>query len=108
MLQHREKKTRSTLVVKLLLFVAIFVFAVGFFLLREQEQTDKTKTNWQSGSFLRIGDVQVDYREGLVYLDAVREDYEQYYGSDIWKYAVDSHGNTIGTWLKQQVLDQDM
>lgn len=106
MSQHREKKKRSTIGVKLLLFVVIFVFAGGFFMLREQEQTDKSKTSWQNGSFLRIGDVQVDYREGLVYLDAVREDYEQYYGSDIWQYAVDSHGNTIGTWLKQQVLDQ--
>ena len=106
MSRNREKKKRSTILAKLLVFVVIFIFAALFFVVREQEQTDKEKTNWQSGSFLRIGDVQVDYREGLVYLDAVREEYEQYYGSDIWEYAVDSHGNTIGTWLKQQVLEQ--
>lgn len=105
-MSKREKKNRRTIWIKLLLFVVIFVFAGLYFVLREQEETDKNKTNWQNGSFLRIGDTQVDYREGMVYLDAVREDYEQYYGSDIWKYAVDSHGNTIGSWLKKQVLDQ--
>ena len=55
---------------------------------------------------LRIGDSQVDYREGMVYLNAVQEDYEQYYGSDIWKYAVDSQGNTMGEVIKEQTLQQ--
>ena len=55
---------------------------------------------------LRIGDTQVDYREGMIYLNAVREDYEQYYGSDIWKYAVDSRGNTMGELIKEQTLEQ--
>ena len=55
---------------------------------------------------LRIGDTQVDYREGMIYLNAVQEDYEQYYGSDIWKYAVDSQGNTMGELIKAQVLEQ--
>ena len=55
---------------------------------------------------LRIGDSQVDYREGMVYLRAVQEEYEQYYGSDIWMYAVDGKGNTVGELVKEQILDQ--
>lgn len=55
---------------------------------------------------LRIGDTQVDYREGMVYLNAVQQDYEQYYGSDIWKYAIDAQGNTMGEVIKEQTLEQ--
>lgn len=64
------------------------------------------KTVWNDGSMLRIGDLQVDYREGMVYLQAVQEEYEQYYGSDIWMYAVDGKGNTVGKLVKEQILEQ--
>lgn len=64
------------------------------------------KTVWNDGSMLRIGDSQVDYREGMVYLRAVQEEYEQYYGSDIWMYAIDGQGNTVGELVKEQVLEQ--
>lgn len=64
------------------------------------------KTVWNDGSMLRIGDSQVDYREGIVYLRAVQEEYEQYYGSNIWMYAVDGQGNTVGELVKEQILEQ--
>lgn len=63
-------------------------------------------TVWNDGSMLRIGDSQVDYREGMVYLWAMQEEYEQYYGSDIWMYAVDGRGNTVGELVKEQILEQ--
>lgn len=63
-------------------------------------------TVWREGSMLRIGDSQIDYREGMVYLQAIQEEYEQYYGSDIWMYAVDGMGNSLGDLVKQQVLEQ--
>lgn len=106
MSRGREKKKKSTFFARVLVFVVIFVFAGLFFVLREQEQTEKKKTEWQTGSFLRIGDTQVDYREGLVYLNAAAEDYEQYYGDEIWDYVVDAQGNTIADVLKEQVLEQ--
>lgn len=61
---------------------------------------------WKDGAMLRIGDVQVDYREGLVYLNAVQKDYEQYYGNDIWQYKVDTDGATVGEQIREQVLEQ--
>lgn len=91
----------------ILLLVAIVAGVVVWFLNREEVTEEKEKkTVWLEGSMLRIGDHQVDYREGMVYLDAVREDYETYYGSDIWKYAVDSQGNTMGEVIKNQTLEQ--
>lgn len=101
---RRTPKQKKSTFYKLLVFVVIFVAAGLFFIMQGQEETEETV--WQNGSFLRIGDTQVDVREGMIYLDAVRADYEQYYGSDIWKYAIDSEGNTVGTILKEQVLEQ--
>jgi len=80
------------------------VLAAVFFGRKNEDKEEETV--WQEGSMLRIGDTQVDYREGMIYLNAVQEDYEQYYGSDIWKYAVDSHGNTMGELIKDQTLEQ--
>ena len=106
MARRKGKKKKGTFFARLFVFLVIFVFAGLFFVMREQEETGKEKTNWQTGSFLRVGDTQVDYREGLVYLDAARADYEQYYGSDIWEYVVDDRGGTIAEALKEEVLEQ--
>ena len=100
----RRKKKNAKLWLKVVLFFVVFIAVIALFF-RGTEEKEK-KTVWQEGSMLRIDDTQVDYREGLIYLNAVQEEYEQYYGSDIWKYAVDSRGNTMGEIIKQQVLDQ--
>lgn len=99
----RRRNRRKSIWPKLLLFVVSLVLAAVFF--GRQEEKEK-ETVWQEGSMLRVGDTQVDYREGIVYLNAVQEDYEQYYGNDIWKYAVDSQGNTMGEVIKEQTLEQ--
>ena len=88
-----RKRKKNTFWWKVLLFILILI-AAAIFLGRSQEEKAK-ETVWQDGSMLRIGDLQVDAREGMVYLDAVQADYEQYYGSDIWNYVVDSQGNTM-------------
>lgn len=100
----RNRKKKSSIWPKILLFVLILVLAAVIFG-RKNEDKEK-KTVWLEGSMLRIGDTQVDCREGMVYLNAVQEDYEQYYGSDIWKYAIDSKGNTMGEVIKEQTLEQ--
>lgn len=102
-MNRRRKKKRRALP-KLLGFIIILVAAAVFFG-RSGEEKEK-ETVWLDGSMLRIGDSQVDYREGMVYLDAVQRDYEQYYGSDIWDYAVDAQGNTMGSVIKAQTLEQ--
>jgi len=102
MSRRRNKKSSPWL--KVLIFIVVLVLAAIFFGRRGEDKEEETV--WQEGSMLRIGDNQVDYREGMVYLNAVQEDYEQYYGSDIWKYAVDSQGNTMGEVIKEQTLEQ--
>ena len=100
----RRRKQKSSILPKILIFVLVLVLAAVIFGRKNEDKEEKTV--WQEGSMLRIGDTQVDYREGMIYLNAVQEDYEQYYGSDIWKYAVDSHGNTMGELIKDQTLEQ--
>lgn len=100
----RRRKQKSSVLPKILIFVLILVLAAVFFGRKNEDKEEETV--WQEGGMLRIGDTQVDYREGMIYLDAVQEDYEQYYGSDIWKYAVDSNGNTLGELIKDQTLEQ--
>lgn len=82
----------------LLIVAAGVLFSVMF-------QKDEA-SSWKDGAMLRIGTAQVDYREGLVYLNAVQQDYEQYYGNDIWQYEVDTDGATVGGQIREQVLDQ--
>ena len=103
--KRRKNKKKKMLWLNVLLFLTIFIVLAVVILGKDTEKKEQ-KTVWQEGSMLRIGDTQVDYREGLIYLNAVQEDYEQYYGGDIWKYAVDSQGNTMGELIKKQVLDQ--
>ena len=100
----RRRNKKSSVWPKIIIFVVILVLAAVIFG-RKGEDKEK-ETVWQEGSMLRIGDTQVDYREGLVYLDAVKADYEQYYGSDIWKYEIDANGNTMGQVIKDQTLEQ--
>lgn len=102
-MSRRRNKKRS-LWPKIVIFVVVLILSAIIFGRREEEKPEETK--WQEGSMLRIGDTQVDYREGMVYLNAVKEDYEQYYGSDIWKYAVDSQGKTMGEVIKERTLEQ--
>ena len=100
----RRRNKKSSVWPKIIIFVLILVLAAVIFGRRGEKKEEETV--WQEGSMLRIGNTQVDYREGMVYLNAVKEDYEQYYGSDIWKYAVDSQGNTMGEVIKDQTLEQ--
>ena len=102
--KNKKNKRNKKLLMKMVLFFVVFIGVIAIFS-RSTEEKEK-QTVWQEGSMLRIDDTQVDYREGLIYLNAVQEEYEQYYGNDIWKYSVDSTGNTMGSLIKQQVLEQ--
>ncbi|MBP3577313.1 MAG: SurA N-terminal domain-containing protein [Lachnospiraceae bacterium] len=100
----RRRNKKSSVWLKVIIFILVLVLAAVIFGRKGEEKPKETV--WQEGSMLRIGDTQVDYREGLVYLNAVQQEYEQYYGSEIWQYAVDAQGNTMGEVIKQQTLEQ--
>lgn len=100
---RRKKKKRGKLVL-LVLMAAVLVLAGGY--LRKHLPKNDKGTKWQEGCFLKVGDVQVDCREGMVYLDAAKSEYEKYYGEEIWDYPVDANGGTMGSLLKENVLEQ--
>ena len=100
----RRRNKKRPVWPKIIIFLVILVVAAIIFEPKEVKKEEETQ--WLEGSMLRIGDTQVDYREGMVYLNAVQKDYEQYYGSDIWKYAIDAQGNTMGEIIKEQTLEQ--
>ena len=64
------------------------------------------KNGWQEGSVVRIGEIQVDYREAMLYLQSTKEEYEAMYGKDIWQYELAEDGSTLGEWVKDQTLEQ--
>ena len=103
---NRRRNKKRSVWPKIVLFIVVLIVAALLFGRKDEIQKKEEKTQWQEGSMLRIGDTQVDYREGMVYLNAVQQDYEQYYGSDIWKYAIDADGNTMGEVIKEQTLEQ--
>ena len=103
---NRRRNKKRSVWPKMLLFIVVLIVAALLFGRKDVTQKKEEKTQWLEGSMLRIGDTQVDYREGMVYLNAVQQEYEQYYGSDIWKYAIDAQGNTMGEVIKEQTLDQ--
>ncbi len=88
------------------LFAILICFAVltGGCQLFPAEKKEEV-TGWTEGAMLKVGEQQIDYREGLVYLDATRKDYEQYYGTDIWNYRIKTNGDTLGITVKEQVLE---
>ena len=73
----RRRNKKSSPWWKVLIFIVVLVLAAVFLGRKGEEKEEETV--WQEGSMLRIGDTQVDYREGMIYLNAVQEDYEQYY-----------------------------
>ncbi len=66
----------------------------------------KKKSNSEENVMIRLGDTIVEKSEVMVYLDATRTDYEQYYGDAIWNYVIDYDGGTLADVVKDQVLEE--
>lgn len=90
---------KRSLVIGLVL-IALFISGCGI-----TNPFSPKETKWNSDAFMRVGDTQIDYHEALVYLDAARNDYEKYYGSDIWDFQVGTYGDTMEAKIKAQVLE---
>lgn len=79
---------------------------LAFTACRTGKHEEKTNTeNWPAGAMMKVGDTYVSSAEGLVYLDATRQEYEQYYGTDIWNYRIRTNGDTLGITVKESVLE---
>ncbi len=103
----RRRKSKKGFFAKLFVFLMVCLFTVLFIVMQGQDPAQmKHPTEWGDGTLLLVADKQVDYREGLVYMDAMQANYEQFYGEGIWEYVVDEHGSTLGEVLKSEVLHQ--
>jgi foldase protein PrsA len=53
-----------------------------------------------------IGDIRLYYNEAMVYLKSAQENYETQYGRNIWEADVFGNGETFGTMIKDEVINQ--
>jgi foldase protein PrsA len=68
--------------------------------LEEQEQAN-------AGELIAmIGDTRVYYNEAMVYLKSAQENYESDYGNNIWDVDILGNGETFGTMIKDEVMNQ--
>lgn len=55
---------------------------------------------------VQVGNIEVSYSEAMVYLRTAQGIYEKEFGNDVWSFDLHGDGTTIGTILKQEVLNQ--
>ena len=53
-----------------------------------------------------VGNIDVSYSEAMIYLRTAQQIYESEFGNDVWSYDLYGNGMTIGSILKQEVLNQ--
>lgn len=53
-----------------------------------------------------VGNIDVSYSEAMIYLRTAQRIYETEFGNEVWGFDVYGDGTTIGSVLKQEVLDQ--
>lgn len=73
---------------------------------KEQEDTE-TEEQSNSGELMAvIGDTRVYYNEAMVYLKAAQQKYETTYGKNIWNADILGNGETFGSMIKDEVVNQ--
>ncbi len=71
----------------------------------QEENSPEVQTN--SGELMiMIGDMRVYYNEAMVYLKSAQENYETEYGNDIWDADILGNGETFGSMIKEEVINQ--
>lgn len=53
-----------------------------------------------------VGNIDVSYSEAMIYLRTAQQIYETEFGNEVWSYDLYGDGTTVGSVLKQEVLDQ--
>ncbi len=72
--------------------------------IKEEEATEEPVN---AGELIAmIGDTRVYYNEAMVYLKSAQENYEADYGENIWDVDILGNGETFGTMIKDEVMNQ--
>jgi foldase protein PrsA len=70
---------------------------------KENEETGQAN----SGELMAmIGDIRLYYNEAMVYLKSAQSNYETQYGRNIWEADIFGNGETFGTMIKEEVINQ--
>lgn len=64
------------------------------------------RTEYMDESVVTIDGTGVGYREVMLYLESAKREYENAYGNDVWQYALEADGTTLGEWVKESTLEQ--
>jgi len=70
----------------------------------KEEAVDSTASNGKL--IVMIGDNRVYYNEIMVYLKSAQANYEAEYGAGIWEADILGDGETFGTMMKEEVINQ--
>ena len=65
-----------------------------------------TDSIWDQEPVVHLGDIEISYRELMIYLQSTRQEYEDQYGSEIWDYVLDEDGMTVWDFVKEMTLEQ--
>ncbi len=71
-----------------------------------KEENEATEQINSGELMAMIGDIRVYYNEAMVYLKSAQENYEAEYGNDIWEADILGNGETFGTMIKEEVINQ--
>lgn len=73
---------------------------------KPQTNTEESASIWDQAPVAVLGDIEISYRELMIYLQSTRQEYEEQYGSEVWDYALDSDGTTIWDFVREMTLEQ--
>ena len=84
------------------------VTELSYYVVDPKVQEEKKETGQaNSGELMAmIGDIRIYYNEAMVYLKSAQENYEREYGNDIWEADIFGNGETFGTMIKEEVMNQ--
>jgi foldase protein PrsA len=71
-----------------------------------QEENETTEQTNSGELMVMIGDTRIYYNEAMIYLKSAQENYETEYGGDIWAADILGNGETFGTMIKEEVINQ--
>jgi foldase protein PrsA len=82
------------------------VTEMSYYVVEKKEENNSEEPANAGELIAMIGDTRVYYNEAMVYLKSAQENYESDYGNNIWDVDILGHGQTFGTMIKDDVMNQ--
>ena len=71
----------------------------------QQNVSETDDVDLSSETVLTVGNIDVSYKELLLYMQSYKDQYDNLYGEDIWTYKIDNDGKTFETIFKEELLE---